>query len=355
MPRYLLLAALAAASPAALAATFISIDLPGSLLSALSENGCVAAGGVLGGKPAGFRWTAASGVEPLKNAIAVHGLSSSGAFVAGSTLDGMQREVAGYWDAAGALHPIAAMPGLETVGSISQAHAISDEPRIVGSARRPGGTRIAYEWTAADGMHALPFAGRGREFRAIAISDDGHRIAGWGRNGDQLQPLGWSDGRPLPMTTAGDTGTGEILGGSRDAEALVGWLGDSNAGAAAVYLESGIQRLAAPATVVRLQASSNDGKVLVGDSGAGEDRTPWVWLEREGFVTLADLLARRHARIPRDWRPLALTAVSADGRRLGGWGKHGSDRLDSFIVDLDGDDTGCGASARRPLAASARP
>ncbi len=344
MHRYILLAALATAMPSLRAATFISLDMPGSQLSALSHNGCIAVGGVLGGNPAGFRWSAETGTAALKEAIAVHGLSASGAFVAGSTLDAMQREVAVYWDASGAIHRIPPMRDLESVGAISQAHAISDEPRVVGSAHRRGGGQFAFEWTAATGMHALAPDDREVETHALSISDDGRRIAGWERRGDRVRPLRWRDGRLVGAVADIAAVPGEILGGSQDAEILVGWLGVRESGAAAVYRGTDIRRLPAESGVVRLLAGSNDGKVLVGDSGSGDNRTAWIWLESEGFVSLADLLASRHVSLPSDWRPLALTATSADGKRLAGWGKHGGNRLDSFIVDL-GNEDGCGSAA----------
>lgn len=345
MPRCLVLAALAAVSSFTSAATFIPLDLPGSQLSALSTDGCVAAGGVLGGSPAGFRWTVATGAEPLNDAIAIHALSPSGTFAAGSTLDAMQREVAAYWDATGAVHRLASMPGLETIGTISQAHAIADGPYVVGSARRPDGVRLAFEWSAATGMRELAPEQHADESRAIAISSDGRLVGGWARHDGRVRPLRWRDGRLLPMALEGESRIGEILGGSRDAGTLVGWLGRT----AVVYRGADVQRLTADNAVVRLQASSDDGKLLVGDSGNGDEREAWVWLESEGFVSLADLLVRRRVSIPPDWRPLALTTVSADGQRLGGWGKHAGDRLDSFIVDLGGSD--CANAAKRTPAA----
>jgi hypothetical protein len=343
MLRTLLVGALAAASSAPRAATFIVIGAPGSQLAALSQDGCVGAGGVLGGKPAGFRWTERGGVQSLRDSIAVHGLSPSGAFVAGSLLDDLQREVAGYWDTAGNPHRLAPMPDLEAVGSVSQAHAISDEPRVVGNARRSDGVRVAFEWSAAIGMRALPSGGGEREFRAIAISDDGRRIAGWSREGNRVRPLRWRDGQLWPSGNASGLADGEILGSSHDAEALVGWQGSDGSGAAAVFDRADIRRLTDATTLVRLQASSDDGKVLVGDSGSGGERRPWVWLQQEGFVTLDALLMQHHAPVPAGWRPLSLTAVSANGKRLGGWGTYGSDRLDSFIVDLTDEGIRCDA------------
>ncbi|MFC4822014.1 hypothetical protein [Dokdonella ginsengisoli] len=314
----------------ATSAAFLALDLPGSQLAALSADGCVAAGGVLGARPSGFRWSAAHGAESLDAAITVHALSPSGDYAAGSTLDAMQREVASYWDGAGTLHRLAAMPGLATIGAVSQAHAITDAPHVVGSARRNDRLRIAFDWSDTTGMRALDPV-RAEETRAIAISPDGRRIGGWERIGDRVRPLHWRDGRLL--ADASDTEPGEILGASRDAETLVGWIAAN--GSYLVHRDAGIRRLGRDPPV-RLRAGSDDGRVLAGERGSGDEREAWLWLQAEGFVSLRDWLARHAAALPPDWRPLALTAVSADGRRVGGWGRRDGDRLDSFIVDLGG-------------------
>lgn len=325
--RLLFLAAFSSAS--APAVTFLPLDLPGSQLAALSADGCVAAGGVFGDKPAGFRWSAARGAEPLDAAITVHALSPRGDHAAGSSFDSMQREVASYWDAAGKPHRLETLPGLATIGVISQAHAITDGPHIVGSARRNGGTRVAFEWTPAGGMRLLADRDRG-EARAIAISADGRLVAGWESEGERVQALRWRDGRLLPTSEAG---RGAILGASHDATLLLGGFGEQ--GGIAIHRETKIQRLGTEANL-RPRASSDDGKLLVGDSGSGDERTAWIWSEADGVVPLRDWLARHGSPLPPDWHPLALTAVSADGKRLGGWGRRDHDRLDSFVVDLGG-------------------
>lgn len=330
-------------SASAHAVSFSALDLPGSQLAALSADGCVAAGSVFGDKPAGFRWSAAHGAAPLEAAITVSALSPRGDHAAGSTFDSMQREVASYWDAAGKPHRLETMPGLATLGVISQAHAIADGPHIVGSAREGSGARIAFEWTPAGGMRALAAHGRG-EARAIAISGDGRLIAGWESEGEdeRVQPLRWRDGRLLPTSAAE---RGAILGASRDATLLLGWSGER--GGLAIHRETKIQRLDTGAGL-RPRASSDDGKLLVGDSGSGNERTAWIWSEAEGFVSLRDWLARHGSPLPPNWHPLVLTAVSADGKRLGGWGRRDDDRLDSFVVDLGG--SAC-ADTRRARAA----
>src|SRR5690606_39619579 len=111
---------------------------PGSQLVALSRDGCVAAGSLVGGEAGGFRWLEQGGIEPLRNAATVRGLSASGRYVAGSLLDEQARQVAAYWDAGGRPHRLGTLAGSVSIGQVSEAFGITDEPRIVGSARRAG-------------------------------------------------------------------------------------------------------------------------------------------------------------------------------------------------------------------------
>lgn len=341
----------AATSPVAPAASFQTLDLPGSRLTALSADGCVAAGVVPGGKPAGFRWSAAHGARPLDSATAVHALSPGGDYAAGATLDAQQREVATWWDTAGKPHRVAPLPGLATIGSISQAHAITDERWVVGSARRNDGARVAFSWTTTRGMHLLPLTGDVVDTRAIAISADGRDVAGWGHEDGRVRPLHWHDGRPLPTTAT--TERGEILGAGRDGRILIGLF--DGYGITLIDRDTGPRPIAS-GTTIRLHASSDDGTLLVGDGGHGDERDAWVWTAAEGLVPLRDWLARRGTPLAADWHPLALTAVSADGRRLGGWGRRSDNRLDSFVVDLGG--TACdqsgNAGSRSPASARKR-
>ncbi|WP_067648808.1 hypothetical protein [Dokdonella koreensis] len=335
--RLLVLALLAGPLPAA-AAGFVSLDLPGSQAVAISADGCIVAGNLLGDAGGGFRWSAAGGAERLAGAVSVQGLSASGAYVAGAVLDGLQRQFASYWDAAGMAHPLDSMPGIESLGVVSQAQAINDEPRIVGNARRPGGGSIAFEWTPRHGMRSLPGLAAGASGRAVGVSRDGNRIVGWEQRAGQTTGIVWRNGQALPLPIASGA-PAELSGASRDAALLFGLRPIDGAAAAAAYRwrdAATLELLATtpePAAAARFHAGSDDGRVLAGGSDRGGRRAPWVWIAGEGFVALPDLLARYRVAVPPGWQLLALTAVSGNGERLAGWGKRDG-QLDSFVVDL---------------------
>lgn len=341
MRRLVLVLASILLSPHATAAAFVSLDLPGSQVVAVSSDGCVVAGSLLGAGSGGFRWSAAQGTRRLDGAVAVQGVSPSGDYVAGSVLDDMQREVASYWDAEGTVHALAPMPDIETIGVVSQAHAVTDEPRIVGSARRPLRGSVAFEWTRAGGMRALPSLRGEASSRAVGISHDGHRIVGWERAAGVTRGLVWDGGRAAPLDASlGQAVPGEVLGSNRSGDVLVGVLNPSRLDPGAPYRwreAGGMQVLPQPAeAALRFYASSDDGRVLVGGSGHGDRREPWLWLEASGAVALQSLLQQHGIAIPQHWTPMMLTAVSGDGQRLAGWGKHDG-ALDSFVIDLASD------------------
>lgn len=349
--------ALAIAPIAVAAAGFMPLDLPGSQAAALSADGCVVAGNLLGGDGGGFRWSPAAGAERLPAAVVVHGLSPSGRYVAGAILDDLQRQLASYWDEAGVAHRLGSMPGIESLGVVSQAQAITDEPRVVGSARRSGGGSVAFEWTARHGMRALPGSDTAASTRAVGLRDRDRRVIGWVQGDGTASALTWRDGvaEPLRSTLDGAGVAAELTGASVQAHTVFGLITQGGSSAAAAFRWRDGRTLeplvTPPEPTARFHAASADGRVLVGGSERGGRREPWWWTAEDGFVALPDLLVRHGIGLPDGWELLALTAVSDDGTRLAGWGRHAG-RLDSFVVDLGG--AGHAACAARGPAAALR-
>jgi hypothetical protein len=90
--------------------------------------------------------------------------------------------------------------------------------------------------------------------------------------------------------------------------------------------------------------------MLAGVAGSGAQRVAMVWTSTRGVERLQDFLAARAITVPAGWSLLAATALSADGRRLGGFGLTDG-RFDSFIVDVAA--VAVGASTSSPTARSA--
>lgn len=319
---------IAAAMPSS-AAEFIALGLPGSQLAALSADGCVAAGSISGGE-AGFRWNVGAGVQRLEAAISVRALSASGRFVAGSSLDAERREVASYWDADGRLHRIGGAPGVDAISVVSQAFGVTDAAQVVGSV---GDAAAAFAWTPADGLRLLPGDAAAR---AEGVSEDGATVYGWSetRDGHRRGAL-WSSGGMRPLLDPHGRAVREIAAASHSARVLLGTL-DGARGMAAYRWGAGDGLVAlqpAPSLQpLHLLSSSEDGRLVVGSAGQGNARRAVVW-SADGLQPLERWLADRGAAVPPGWHFGAATAISADGRRLAGWGLRDG-RFDSFVLDL---------------------
>lgn len=321
--------------PVAAGAGFAALDLPGSQLIALSHDGCVAAGSLVGREAGGFRWTAGGRVELLREAVTVRGLSASGRYVSGSLLDAQARQVAAYWDAVGRPHALGHLSGSAAVGQVSEAFGISDEPRAVGSTRRASRGSAAFVWTPDDGMRELP-APPQASARALGLGD-GRRIYGWMQTADGLNGMVWESGQPRVLSGAGGEPIGELLGADHRGEILLG-VSARDDGSRVAYrwtASAGVHTFASAADIAQryLFASSDDGRIMVGGSGTGDRSQAMVWLEGRSFLSLERLLAERGIALPPGWHPAVLTAISGDGERVAGWGRIG-ERLDSFVVDL---------------------
>ncbi|MBO9663700.1 hypothetical protein [Dokdonella sp.] len=315
--------------------------MPGSQLLALSRDGRAGAGSLIGASTGGFRWSEAKGIQPLPGAMSVRGVSASGRYVAGSSIDAEQREVASYWTAEGELVRIGALPDTAWQGGlISIAFGISDEPRVVGVASNPEQRSTAFEWTADGGMRALPLPAEAKAARAGGVSDDGRHIYGWveSASGSRRGVL-WRDGAPRLLGAVGGVAAGEVLGGNRDLSVLLGIDVPHGRGGDVAYrwsTDGGAQALKpgeALPSPLRLFVSSDDGRTLVGSAGNGANRVAVAWTAAAGLRSLDALLAAHGVAVPAGWTLAAATGISGDGRRIGGWGQHDG-HVDSFVVEL---------------------
>ncbi|HVJ62912.1 MAG TPA: hypothetical protein VM555_09390, partial [Tahibacter sp.] len=67
----------------------------------------------------------------------------------------------------------------------------------------------------------------------------------------------------------------------------------------------------------------------------GFQREAVVWTPATGMVRLSAYLADRGITVPTGWLLNSVTAVSGDGKVLGGWGFDADSQFNSFIVELD--------------------
>ena len=321
-------------------AGFTVLDMPGSQLLALSRDGRAGAGSLVGANTGGFRWSEARGIQPLPGAMSVRGVSASGRYVAGSSIDAEQREVASYWNADGTLARIGGLPGTEwQSGLVSVAFGISDEPRVVGVANNAEQRSIAFEWTGEHGMRPLPLPEETKAARAGGLSDDGRRIYGWVETNEGTRSgVIWNEEVPRLLASGAAPAAGEVLGGNRDVTVVLG-IGTLRGSAEIAYrwgADAGMQpfeAISALPSPPRLFVASDDGHLLAGSAGTGANRIAVVWTQEAGLQPLSRLLAARDVAVPPGWTLAAATGISGDGRRIGGWGQHDG-HFDSFVVDL---------------------
>lgn len=338
----------------ALAAGFVAIDLPGAQLNALAADGRVASGSVVGGASGGFRWDQAGRARELPDAVSAQGISASGRYIVGSALDAQQREVAAYWDGDGAAHLLGGLPGaVARAGVLSLGLTIDDDLDVAGSANTRDDHRVAFDWHRGEGMRRLPSLDADDSGGVLGLGNAAGRVLGWsGRGGGVRRNLIWLAGNAHALDEP--LASAELTGGSRDATTLLGLSMRTSPSQESFRWSkrSGVQPLLQATTAlprpVRFTASSDDGQILAGSAGSGARRVAVVWTSAQGAEPLDAWLARSGIAIPPGWTLIASTAISADGRRIGGYGQHAA-HFQSFIIDLPSAETAANASGDRSM------
>jgi len=353
-------------------ASFTTLDAAqGGFLAALSRDGHIATGSYVGfGTYAGsWSWRRGEDASALP-LIAASGMNPWGQPIAGAADDGTGNQVAAlvYSDvASNAPLLIGAFPGSSAVDNFySQAYGISEDGTAVGLAYDPSGNPIAFRWTASDGMTRLP-VNRPQTFsRANGISGAGNVIYGWNDRVDGYRSgVIWIDGTPLEPHNFGQYGDafgsppGEPLGSSYDGSVVVGqgywddqllseawrWTQATDAQPIGLLIPQGGARYAGalsrykfpvgeratmhsvvPAGFFQFIASyadavSDDGNIVVGTTGIQPDQQDaFIWTPQTGMVWLADYAAAHGVTIPAGFLLYGASAISSDGKVIGGTG-----------------------------------
>lgn len=321
------------------AAGFRALGLPGSQLAALSDDGRSAAGSLIGSASGGFRWRAGEAPRLLPGAVSARAISPSGRYVVGSSLDGDQREVAAYWDASNTRRLLGGLPGVTFGPVLSVGYGITDTEEVVGTAFAASRHAVAFHWSRAGGMRLLDR--REHAGGALGISGDGRRAYGWTQSPGALrQGAVWRLDRAIEPET-GDVGAGasELTGANRALTILLGQVGARHERPHS-YRWQPDRHVVSPGPAcglvpcpVKLLGSSEDGQVAVGTAGSGSESMAIVWTTAGGLQPLRSFLSDRSIDVPVGWTLNAATAVSSDGRHLGGYGLRDG-RFDSFVAEL---------------------
>lgn len=322
--------------------TFIALQAPNVQITKISANGAYAVGSSF--SPAGFRWTAATGVEELLPELDVAlGINDAG------TIAGAVPENGGSANGGrdlGAYLKVDATPGqlTDTLQTNSNGYDIADDGTVVGLSFDDGfvGPAVAFVWTEADGMSALPVNRPANYSRANTISADGHVIAGWNDQDDGYRSaVIWQDRVPLDVVDADGLAVGEAGGVNADGSVVVGSSYtdiDGNTGAWRWSAATG-EVMLIPGMTFAFGVSA-DGKTIVGNTGFFDNppRAAMIWRKDVGTMLLADYLAEQNIEVPAGWDLSGgLGAISGDARVLGGWG-FGPNGTQSYIIRIGNSD-----------------
>lgn len=341
-------------------------DAQNGYLSAISRNGRIATGSFVTDVFAGaFRWRKGVGSEILAFGSGM-GMTSWAQPIAGSATDADGNIVAAlaYSDSettGPAL--IGAFPGSSPQDRFySQAYGISDAGVAVGLARDPSGNAIAFRWSAAEGMSRLAVNRPDTFSRANGISANGETIYGWN---DQVtgyrSGVIWIKGTPMDLHNPGPYGDafgsppGEAFGSNRDGSVVVGqgyyedpilsqgWRWSAATGLQPIgiiapppeqRIRDAFARLHPP---VRPRAErsprpdgffyapqanplgvSDDGNIIVGNTGDGQVQQAFIWTPAAGMVLLSEYAPAHGITIPDGLFLISASSISSDGKVLGG-------------------------------------
>lgn len=338
------LISLSLSSAAGAAGTFTSLNLPGSQLVTLSEHGRIAGGSYTGGGGA-WRWTAARGAQDFAGYASMSGMNSWGQPQAGQHEDANGNVVAALlYSNSHLIGPtlLGGLPdGVPLDGTLSTAYDAADDGTVVGLAYTADNA-VAFRWQGPTGMVALPRIDTDGAARANAISRDGRVIIGWNDTAEGFRrAVTWTNGTIAELLDQDGFQVGEALATNRDGSVIVGegagkmgdeawrWTAATGVQAIGIIGSGGFFDRAYAFGV------SDDGNLVGGASGFGFDRKAVVWTPDGGMQLLTDYLAARNIAVPQGWTLNSVTAVSGDGKVLGGWGFDADSQFNSFVVELD--------------------
>ncbi|HMN95270.1 MAG TPA: hypothetical protein PKC43_03540 [Phycisphaerales bacterium] len=282
-------------------------DLPGpgffSFAHGISGDGTTVVGfgdGFTAGSQQAFRWTQATGMVGLGDLpggsfwSVARATSGNGSVVVGyssSANSGPNNFEAFRWTASAGMVGLGDLPG----GIFeSKAYACSaDGNVIVGTG---WGTmalgREAFRWTPGAGMIGLGSLPGGARSEAFGVSADGTVVVGTSQSAQGRQAFRWT-------AQGGMAGLGDLPGGSFDSAAL---------------------------------AASGDGSVIVGRGKTAQGDRAFVWRPQQGMQDLRTFVISQGLAIVQGWTFAEATAISADGRTIGGWGRNAAGQTRGWMI-----------------------
>jgi probable HAF family extracellular repeat protein len=316
--------------------------VPGALPADLGQNGFVVLGSTV--TVEAFYWMPTSGVVRIGGTQGV-AISRDGRTIVGNALDANRNQNAAIWLGGnewrllGPLHPNA----LPCDQLLSGAFGASDDGRVIVGLGWDGCTFArAFRWEEFTGMVDLGSTVRGQSSRANNVSGDGRVVIGWQEATSGFrQGAMWVGGRQeLFMGPHGFVG--EAFDANFDGSIIVGGGCDPGVEEQAWVWrpESGITcypppRRRRPEFLVRMLATSEDGRVIGGAHTFGLESESILWIDGEAHYLKEYLRERGVTDAFEGWVNTGfINAVSPDGRVLAGYGA-GPTGFTGYVVILE--------------------
>jgi probable HAF family extracellular repeat protein len=323
-----------------------------ALPAAVNATGTVAVGNLSGG--GGFYWM------PTTGAIYIGGYLATDVSLDGRTIVGTARDPRGIqqaaiwvrgteWRLLGGFRP----DSVPCIDSLSSALATSDDGRVIVGYANAGpmvdtcdvSNSHAFRWEESTGMVDLGSTVATQSSQAKGISGDGKVVVGYQRSArGEAQGARWVDGRQelIPPASGSPLGyAGTAHAANRDGSIVVGEICRPGTQSPTVFqaawiwtARDGTQCLQAPQpfvsdgvsndapVIVRALATSEDGRIVVGEQGIGAtDTEAIIWIDRTPQYLKDYLRANGIPNAFARWiRTGSLSDVSPDGRILVGNG-----------------------------------
>jgi probable HAF family extracellular repeat protein len=328
----------------------------------MTPDGSIVVGYTVGVPSAdGFRWTAAGGLERI-GGVGAYAISRDGKTIVGSTRrDQYFREIAAIWEGGTKWRELGGVPGGRPdplTGLLSTPYDVSgDGSVIVGLAYDENFKAVGFRWEEKTGMVNLGPFGLGSQQSALAVSADGKVVVGRDRDlNNSVTPAGYRgyvyfDGQMHPLHAFGwagearaTNGVGSIIVGQGQPASTA----SSVTGGGTTYLytawDGRFQELGAvwpgmPGSNLEEYSSrpyrvSDDGSVVVGETGGAFTQFAMIWTAGTGMVYMHDYLTRSGVTAHQGWTLSGAYYVSPDGRLVAGFGTNPQGIPDSWIVTL---------------------
>jgi probable HAF family extracellular repeat protein len=341
--------------PSLLAAqgTFTRLGRPGTNVSGISADGTIVVGSRSNAGPA-FRWTAAEGVANIGGVGFRAKISRDGKTIVSDAQDSQGVGSAAIWQGGTNWRVLGGIPGGQPSGSLagptlSTAWDISaDGSIIIGLAWVSAGRAHAFRWDAQHGMVDLGSL-QGRDSRASTVSADGNVIAGFDSDPSsthgQWRGAIWWQGLERLMNPFG--WIGQVEAANNQGSVLVGQGHPSHTGHAFRYTAwdgdiidlGALPRGLTPGQMDQEDISiayavSDDGSVVIGNSGYRPPVDAFVWTPTTKMIKLSTYLTGHGVTGFERWRLVQGAAVTPDGKTIAGVGINPEGFYEGFVATV---------------------